>query len=416
MTAPAILERDYDELPAGRMGRTPILRPSDRVNLAGQETGRHTLSHTRISVWLACHRKFELNYLKRLELTRRPRYFTLGAAYQKAIEYQDPEVGVRLLNGFEPCATCGGACVIPVAPGEPLPFNTEPVVSNEGSLDAFIGGYLCATCGGAGYTGEQLHFHYEEDEREHRINEAIVRGASTLYLKKWPGGIGETREVEYRVRLRSPWTGAYSNSYDLLGYADGVLDAAQDDTPALDTTLEVIENKLVGRVERAQVLSLPLDRQLALERYGLWRATGRPVVRVWYRYMKKPSIQQRGGRKADKSDAETLEEYIERIEADYADRPDFYAHEEDPSFVTTKDLLRIEADLWEIADQMRTLMHNARDGRRHVFDRNTSHCREYGGCQFVPICTGDPDAPSLYQERPPRRSTSIRNESAPEAE
>jgi hypothetical protein len=414
VTGPTVLERDYDELPAARNRRKPELRPSDVTNLAGQETGRHTLSHTRISVWLACHRKFELGYLKRLELARRPRYFTLGSAFQKAIEYQDPEVGVRLLNGFEPCPDCKDGLEV-----------TERTL---------LMGELCLTCDGRRYIGEQIVFHYADDEREHLINEAIVRGASKLYLKKWPGGTGETREVEYRVRLRSPWTGAYSNTYDLLGYADGVIDPLKmtntawgalpdpdrpDDRGPLETDdrpLEVIENKLVGRIEPAQVQSLPLDRQLALERYGLWRATGRPVTRVWYRYIKKPSIQQRAGRKKDRSDAESLPEFLERIEADYADRPEFYAHEEDPSFVTARDLLRIEADLWEVADQIRAQARLGGDGRRRAFDRNTSHCREYGGCAFIPICKGDPDALALYNVRPKRATSEVKIESAPEAE
>lgn len=398
MTSP-LLERDFDELPASAAGRTPILRASEAENLAGVDTGRHTLSHTRLSVWLACHRKFELDYLKRYELVRRPRYFTLGAAYQKAIEYHDPEVGVRLLNGFEPCPSCQGRGHT----GEGLLLST------------------CPGCGGRGYTGEQVHHYGEHEEREHRINEVIVRSAAKLYLKRWPARPSGTREFEYRVRLRSPWTGAYSNTYDLLGYADELLDPAD---PRLGATgvvadglagpLELVENKLVGRVERSQVLALPLDRQLALERYGIWRATGRPVTRVWYRWVKKPSIKQHEGRKKDKSDAETLDEFLERLAHDYECRPDFYALEEDPSFVTTKDLLRVEADLWEIAADMRSYMNQRpRDGRRRAFPRDTSRCHQYGGCHFIPICTGDPDAHSLYQVRAPR---SHRSESAPEAE
>ena len=108
MTRPELVEVDYDELPPSKNGRRPELRESDATNLAGQDTGRHTLSHTRLSVWLACHRKFELSYLQRLELEEVPRYFTLGKAYQKAIEFGDPEVGVRFLNGFEPCENCKG--------------------------------------------------------------------------------------------------------------------------------------------------------------------------------------------------------------------------------------------------------------------------------------------------------------------
>lgn len=395
-TRPALHETDYEELPPAKNGRRPVLRESDCTNLAGQDTGRHTLSHTRLSVWLACHRKFELSYLKRLELTARPRAFTLGSAYQKAIEFGDPEVGVRFLNGFEPCEDCGGRGWL-----------GESEDRGGGTFETMP----CELCEGRGYVGEQLRFTGYEDE--HLVNEAIVRAASTLYLKTWPTPLNETREFEYRVRLRSPWTGAYSDTYDLLGYADGLIDpVAHLGGGLMGGSLEVVENKLVGRVERAKVLALPLDRQLALERYGIWRATGRPVTKVYYRWVKKPSIKQREGRKKDKSDAETVEQFCQRIAEDYEARPEFYVHHEDPSFVTTKDLLRIEAELWELAHDLRGYMRHPSDGRRRAFPRDTSRCSEYGGCQFVPICTGDADALNLYHVRPPR---SPKHESAPEA-
>ena len=382
--------------------RKPVLRSSEAINLAGIETGREALSHTRASLWLACHRKFELHYLKRLELVTRPRQFTLGSAFQKGIEYQDPEAGVRYLNGFEPCDVCGGAGA-----------------TGEGLLKV-----TCGHCGGRGHVGEQVRFWSQDAEDEHLVNEAIVRAAAALYLSRWPGGAGERREFEFRVQLRSPWTGAYSLTYDLHGFADGLVDpagaaaaAALDAFPdvAPDGPLEIIENKLVGQISAVKVQRLPLDRQLALERYGLWRATGRTVQRVHYRWVKKPSIKQRKGRQTKDGikGAETVAEFCDRIAADYEERPDFYLHEEAPQFTTTDDLLRIEADLWEWAEDIRARMRKARDGRRRVFDRNTSHCTEYGGCQFLAICTGDPDAMSLYQVRPKRTE---RGESVPEAE
>lgn len=451
MIGPQLMESDYEELPPAKDGRRPVLRASDATNLASiEDTGRHTLSHTRLSVWLACSRKFELSYVKRLETVERPRYFTLGTAYQKAIEFGDPEVGVRFLNGFEPCEPCAGIGLLNALTGKPerlVPGGDIPIESD-----------VCMTCAGRGYTGEQTNFWTEAAERQHLINMAIVRGASKLYLKTWPQPIGETREFEYKIRLRSPWTGAYSQTYDLLGYADGVIDPLVgmrmpvgeqgfgegfdfrpgpeasfealgvrpgDVQGMLDAAriweaggnppgapLEIVENKLVGRIEKSSVLALPLNRQLALERYGIWRATGRPVTRVWYRWMKKPSIEQRGGRKKDKSDAETVEQYCERVEADYEARPDFYAVQEDPSFLTTKDLLRVEADLWEDAEDIRSYMRPGSDGRRRVFPRDTSRCTDYGGCDYLPICTGAPDAVALYNVRPKRAA---KNESAPEA-
>jgi hypothetical protein len=49
--------------------------------------------------------------------------------------------------------------------------------------------------------------------------------------------------------------------------------------------------------------------------------------------------------------------------------------------------------LWEWADQLR---HAKRHG---VYPRNTSSCGDYGGCQFLDLCAGDPDAMSLFRRR-----------------
>lgn len=344
---------------------TIALRPSDATNLAGQDTGRDTLSHSKLSLVLACARKYELHYEKRLELIARPRPLSLGSAFQKAIEFQDPEAGVLALQGHDFTVFPDGMWV-------------------------------------ANPPEEPVRFYSQEQEDQHRIDCATVRAAAALYLRRWPAGSGEAREVEFRVRLRSPWTGAYSNTFDLLGYADGVVDHYNGNTYVTNmigeapTPLELIENKLVGRVDALKVQRLPLDRQLALERYGLWRATGRHVQRVHYRWVKKPSIKPRGGRKKDRSDAETIDQFIERLEHDYTEREDFYVHEEQPKWATTEDLLRIEAELWTWAQRLRDMR------RQRLADRNTARCTDFGGCQFLPICTGDPDAMSLYRVRPER--------------
>jgi hypothetical protein len=355
------------------------LRPSDATNLAGktdEELGRAHLSDSALNKFLACQRKWDLHYNERLEPIERPRALTLGSAFQYAIEHQSPEWGVRALRGEHPCAECGG----------------------RGQVESENGWLLdCGTCESRGFIPDAGALHIAEMSEKQLetllINEAIVAGASKLYLSKWPGGPGETREFEYRVRLRSPWTGAYSRTFDLLGKADGVEDpmgfnvvGRQD--PMLETrlpSLGLIENKLVGRIDDHKVQRLPLDRQIALARYGIWRATGRKVETVRYRWVRKPQIRQK--------QAETVAQYAERIRQDYEDRPDFYYHEEEPQFATTGDLLRIEAELWTWAEQMRA------GAKQHLYPRNTSHCSDFGGCQFIPICTGDPDAMSLYRTR-----------------
>jgi len=55
--------------------------------------------------------------------------------------------------------------------------------------------------------------------------------------------------------------------------------------------------------------------------------------------------------------------------------------------------VRIEAELWQWAAQRRDA------ARARIFPRNSSHCHDYGGCPFLPLCVGDPDAPSLFKAR-----------------
>lgn len=307
------------------MTEVATLRPSDATNLAGQDTGREHLSHSSISTQLNCLRRYEFERVHRLEPISRPRPLGMGSAFQKAIEMQDPNAGAALLR-------------------------------------------------------EGVRILDQSDEDKLRVEETIVAAAARLYLDRWPADDREQREYEYRVRLRSPYTGRPSNTFDLLGYADGIIDCGG--------YLELVENKFVGQISEVSVRKLPLDRQVSLACYGLWRATGKVVRTVHYRFVKKPSIRQ-------KKD-ETLEQYLERVQQDYADpeRRDFYSHGE-PLFRSAEDLLRIEQELWSWAEQLRQARH------RGFYDRNTSHCSDYGGCPFIPLCVGDPDAPALYRERPP---------------
>jgi hypothetical protein len=341
-------------------GDRPLLRPSDAINYAGQDTGREHLSHSRIGILLACQRKYELHYEKRLERVDTPEGLELGKAFQLAVEHRDPGRG------------------------------HDEIMRRADSL---VGG--------------------QEDLDRLRVNATIVQAAARLYLDRWvekcsacegdgwvDNGLGEAidcpwcegtsydqserREMEYRVQLRSPWTGAYSRTFDLKGYADGVTYYLySDDRP---DHISLTENKLVGRITNTQVQKLVLDRQVTLACYGLWRATGTPVTEVNYRYVKKPAIKQK--------QTETIDQFLARLSADYEERPDFYAHEE-KLYRTTEDLLRVEAELWMWAEDIRNLR------RQRVYPRNTGSCDDYSGCQYLPICTNVPDHDSLYRVREP---------------
>jgi hypothetical protein len=325
-------------------------------NLAGQETGRQHLSHTALSAFLSCPQKYEYSYERRLTPVATAEPLTLGKAYQLAIEHNDPALGARSLR--------------------------------EGTI-----------------VKSQAH------EDKLRVYETIVTSASTLYLETFkprnqsPGpSIGDggmlplpsrywtpprgVKEFEYKVRLRNPRTGYVSRTHDLLGYADEWID--------MGGYAGLVENKLVGQISELSVRRLPLDRQIALACYGTWRATGLEVREVFYRFVRKPSIKQRQN--------ETVDEYCERLSADYAARPEFYCHEE--HFLrSSEDLLRVEQELWEWSAQIR------RQRAGNTTCRNTSHCTDYGGCAFIPLCLGEDGADGLYEVRPHR--TSVQSGVAP---
>lgn len=303
----------------------PELRPAEAINLAGQsdeDTGRAHLSHSSLNAQLACQQKYGYEYVDKIAPISKGAPQRMGAAFAKALEAGDPEVGV-----------------------------TEVV--------------------------EKANVLSQADEDRTRIEAIIVGAAAKAYLAEYGPTSPDEREFAYRVRLRNPATGSYSRTFDLLGYADQLEDAGDHWT--------LIEDKLVGAIQAVAVRRLPLDRQLALTCYGVWRATGKPIGEVKYRFTRKPSIKQKQN--------ESIDEFLARLEADYENRPDFYLLQEILPR-STNDLARTEAELWQWAAQRREA------DRQRIYPRNSSHCHDYGGCAFLPLCIGDPDAPSLYGPKP----------------
>lgn len=300
------------------------LREAEGANYFGatdKELGREHIRQTMLSSFLNCKRKYEFTWVKNLEPTSRRAPLEMGGAFQLSIAACDPEVGVNALREGR-------------------------VVSNQA----------------------------EEDQLQ--IDEVTIRSASRLYLNRWKNEASNLREYPFRVRIRNPNTGGYSQTFDLQGTADGLADQ--------QSHWKLIENKFVGSITPLVVKRLPLDRQLAIYTYGLWRATGKKVREVSYRHTRKPTIRVRQNEK--------LTDFLDRLSNDYEERPDFYTHEEN-LFRSDEDLLRIEAELWVWTQELLLAR------KMKVYPRNSSMCHEYGGCPFIPICTGDPDAMSLYRER-----------------
>lgn len=266
------------------------LRPPERVNLEGEDTGRATLSHTSIGTYLACHQKYNWAYEHRLTPAITATPLSMGRAFAHALEHADPDAGYRML--LDEAATERER-----AQGDP---------------------WLVAP-----------------NEQDVQVQAVTVREASRGYLARY-GQHNQTREVTLRARVRNPVVGGrYSLTHDLVARVD-----------ALDTTAgEIIEDKLVTRIDRRILPArLQLDRQVTLSTYLVWRCLGIEINQVRYRLTRKPGIKQ--------TKKESFEQYLDRIAEEYATRPDDYFHEETLTR-SQDDFLRIEQECWSWVESIR---------------------------------------------------------------
>mgnify|MGYP001594593200 CR=1 FL=1 len=242
-----------------------MLRPPERINLAGIDTGRDHLSPSSIDTQLACLQRFKLHYVDRLEPNVKAVPLRMGGAFAYALNRGDPG------TGFDRLMTEHAEMVDEYAGN---PWVVVPSVQDA------------------------------------EIEATTVLAAADLYLRTY-GQHRETREVTFRQRLRNPATGRYSQTFDVLCRVDALSDDSQT----------IIEDKLVGQIPRRDADQLvKLDRQVSINSYLTWRCTGiNPSVK--YRHTLKPGIRRRKD--------EDHDDFLQRIVQEYQDRPDHYTLESD---------------------------------------------------------------------------------------
>lgn len=211
----------------------------------------------------------------------------------------------------------------------------------------------------------------QEEADKLETQKAIVAGLTSLA----PDEPDVIREVEWLNPLINPATGAPSKTFNLGGKADGVL-ALSNGTSAL------IEEKTTGASpSRSDIDKLSIDNQVMNCIVNLADSHGTTVSTVIYRYYRKPSIRQRQG--------ETVEQYCERLLEDYEGRPEFYYHEERLIFPQPQ-LEGFRNDLWQVGKAILWFR------RYDLWYRNTSHCIDWGGCPYLPLCRGE-NVDGLYK-------------------
>lgn len=201
----------------------------------------------------------------------------------------------------------------------------------------------------------------------------MLRGARLAFRD-----IEVEREPEWCHPIVNPDTGRRSRRYLSAGKADGITTANGHAT--------IIEEKTKGSsITESDVTKLSQDMQVLNEVANLQRARDVVIDRVYYRYIRKPTIRQRQN--------ESVQEFCKRLEDDYQARPEFYFTEIE-IVVDQERVTAWERDLWLIA-------HIIGYSHAHkLWYRNTSRCAEWGGCVYLPLCTGEDAAHMFTTEEP----------------
>lgn len=208
------------------------------------------------------------------------------------------------------------------------------------------------------------------------IEAALVEWYAGKYIEIY--GPCAQREIEYEFPIPD-------TSHTFRGAADGLL------IPELtfDTTPSGVEDKFKARWTESDTANLALNGQITGEIAGL-RYVGHPVKDVKYRVTLKPRLIRRKGRKADKSDAETVDQYVMRcIEEVEANVGEYFLEFRES---------RTDDEIADWLSQMQDYARQIDEAReRGKFPRSPDTCSWAGGCAHREICCGVESAAGMYQ-------------------
>lgn len=217
----------------------------------------------------------------------------------------------------------------------------------------------------------------QEEANELETQRATVRAMLTGYFNrfgKWSEGT--TRELSFDIPIRNPKTGAASRSFRLQGKIDAIT--------VIDGKLWLVEYKTASQVNKGYFDRVSLDEQITLYLYAYKETFGVKPEGVIYRVLKKPSIRQ--------TKKESIEQFCNRLEKDYVDRPDFYFFEQ-KYYRSENDLKQFEKDLWAFTQQY------LYEKRNDINCKNASRCLDFGQCEYMPICLGEADMELDYVKK-----------------
>lgn len=217
----------------------------------------------------------------------------------------------------------------------------------------------------------------QEEANELEVQRATVRAMLTGYFDRFGKWGEETiRELSFDIPIRNPKTGAVSRSFRLQGKIDAIT--------VIDGKTWLVEYKTASQINKGYFDRVSLDEQITLYMYAYRERFGVKPEGVIYRVLKKPTIRQ--------TKKESLEQFCNRLEQDYVDRPDFYFFEQ-KYYRSENDLKQFEKELWAFTQQY------LYEKRNDINCKNASRCLDFGQCEYMPICLGEADLELDYVKK-----------------
>lgn len=207
------------------------------------------------------------------------------------------------------------------------------------------------------------------------ICEAMLEG----YFELYPEFENHSPEFMFEMKARYPTKKGMRSS------RTRTISGKIDDIIYEDDGVWLVEYKTSGVLDKSYIDRLYIDSQVSFYMMALTRLGYKPKG-IIYRVLRKPSIKQKKG--------ETVDQYIERLKADYKERKDFYYYET-KLYRSTEDLEEFEKMLWhEIKQEEKSV------NEGNIFKHSVS-CSQYGSCPYLPLCVGDSGAEMLFEKREP---------------
>ena len=221
----------------------------------------------------------------------------------------------------------------------------------------------------------------DQMDADRAICRAMLLGAKTAF-----SALDDLQpEVEFTLPIINPLTGKASRRFQLAGKVDGIC--------TKDGETWLLEYKTASTITKQYVDRLALDGQITTYIYAMQKVLRKPIAGVIYRVIRKPSI--------NRKQKETAEQFCQRLEADYQERPEFYFYEQ-LLYRNAADIQAFEQELWNITQRMLW------DRKHGISPHNTARCTDFGTCEYMPICRHDDQWESMYEYREPHQELTNR--------